>query len=185
MLRQAFLNSVRSPLATLPRCPHRQLPLSSLLFRSRAYNSRFVPLSRQLSSSQKHRTDAAAATTPADVPQNPPTPSKEITTYHGPLAATFRRLKIFSLSSLTLSTTLAPFMFLVESNLPLTARFALASIAIGTSGLSTALVGWCGQPYVTTLTRLKPEENDGVEGLEMTTLTLALHPRITRVTCIA
>lgn len=101
--------------------------------------------------------------------------------YEGPLAQTFRRLKIFSLSSLSLSCTLAPFMFIVESNLPMTARVALTSIAIGTSGISTGLVGWCGQPYVTRLRYLQPEENDGVEGIRLITQNLLLKPRITTV----
>ncbi|KAG6813296.1 hypothetical protein H0H92_012451 [Tricholoma furcatifolium] len=61
------------------------------------------------------------------------------------------------------------------------ARVALVSIAIGTSGLSTALVGWCGQPYVSTLRYLKPEENGGSEGIQMTTHNLFLKPRITTV----
>ena len=99
--------------------------------------------------------------------------------YNGPLSATFKRLKIFSLGSLGLSITLAPFMFLVESSLPVPARLALASIAIGTSGLSTALVGWCGKPYVYTLKRLKTE--GGREGLELFTYSLILRSRITRV----
>jgi hypothetical protein len=77
--------------------------------------------------------------------------------------------------------TLAPFMFIVESNLPYSARFALASIAIGTSGLSTSLVAWCGRPYVTTLRRHRPDGEKGGEVLELTTMTLFLRPRITTV----
>lgn len=72
-------------------------------------------------------------------------------------------------------------MFIVESNLPIAARLVLVGIAVGTSGVSTGLVGWCGKPYVTTLKRLKPEENDGVGGLEMTTVNIFLKPRLTRV----
>ena len=45
-----------------------------------------------------------------------------------------------------------------------------------TSGVSTALVAWCGSPYVTKLQRA---END--HALQMTTLTLGLHERITSV----
>ena len=74
--------------------------------------------------------------------------------YVGPLTQTFRRLKIFSLSSLALASTLSPFIFIIESSLPSTARAALAATALATSGVSTALVGWCGRPYVTTLRRL-------------------------------
>ena len=74
--------------------------------------------------------------------------------YVGPLTSTFRRLKIFSLSSLVLASSLSPFIFIVESSLPSTARAALATTALVTSGVSTALVAWCGRPYVTTLRRL-------------------------------
>ena len=74
--------------------------------------------------------------------------------YIGPLTRTFRRLKIFSLSSLALASSLSPFIFIVESSLPSTARAALATTALATSGVSTALVAWCGRPYVTTLRNL-------------------------------
>ncbi|TFY81327.1 hypothetical protein EWM64_g2683, partial [Hericium alpestre] len=47
--------------------------------------------------------------------------------YTGPLTPTFKRLKIFSLSSLGLSFVLSPFIFIIESSLPLTARLGLAS----------------------------------------------------------
>src|SRR6266852_5518819 len=74
--------------------------------------------------------------------------------YVGPLTQTFRRLKIFSLSSLALASSLSPFIFVVESSLPSTARAALATTALATSGVSTALVAWCGRPYVTALRNL-------------------------------
>ena len=123
--------------------------------------------------------------------------------YVGPLTQTFRRLKIFSLSSLALAGSLSPFIFIVESSLPSTARVALAATALATSGVSTALVSWCGKPYVTTLRRLStttptplapasgsqqqqqhtaPSHNENAPaGIELTTLTLALTPRATRV----
>jgi hypothetical protein len=95
------------------------------------------------------------------------------------LTPTFRRLKIFSLSSLALSFSFVPFIFLVESQLPLGARIALATTALATSGVSTALITWCAGPYVTTLRRINPLES--TQGLEMTTLTLFLRERVTRV----
>ncbi|KXN87462.1 hypothetical protein AN958_08767 [Leucoagaricus sp. SymC.cos] len=101
--------------------------------------------------------------------------------YVGPLESTFRRLKIFSLASLTLSTTLAPFIFVIESNLPPTARLALASIAITTSATSTGLVAWVGKPYVTRLRYIRPEENGGAEGIEMTTMSLFMKESVTTV----
>lgn len=105
------------------------------------------------------------------------------TDYHGPLTATFRRLKLFSVASFGLSAALTPIMFIIESSLPIGARASLAGIAMSTSGISTLLVSWCGSTYVTTLRHLRPEDNDGmgIEGLEMTTLSLFLRKRITRV----
>ncbi|KAH9834075.1 uncharacterized protein C8Q71DRAFT_770942 [Rhodofomes roseus] len=102
----------------------------------------------------------------------------EDSVYHGPLTNTFRRLKLFSLSSLALTVSLAPFIFVIEttSNLPLSGRFALAGVAIATSGVSTGLVAWAGRPYVTKLRWL-----EGGRGIEMTTLTVRLRERVTKV----
>lgn len=101
--------------------------------------------------------------------------------YHGPLTQTFRRLKIFSLSSLGLSCIMTPFIFIVESSLPMSARIVLAATALSTSSISTALVGWSGASYVVDLQRLSPADNGGIEGIEMTTLTLTLKRLVTRV----
>jgi len=100
--------------------------------------------------------------------------------YHGPLTQTFRRLKIFSLASLGLTFTMAPFLFIVESSLPFSARIFLTATAVSTSTISTALVGWCGAPYVVDLRPLTQTGN-GIEGVEMTTLTLTLKKLTTRV----
>ena len=108
--------------------------------------------------------------------QSEPASTPEVV-YQGPLTNTFRRLKIFSLSSLTLSAALSPLIFIIEApNIPLSARFGLAGVAITTSGVSTALIAWCGSPYVTKLQRIEKEH-----ALRMTTLTLGLHERITTV----
>jgi len=72
-------------------------------------------------------------------------------------------------------------MFVIESNLPSSARAGLAGIALTTSGITTLLIAWCGQPYVETLRHLRPSENGGIEGLEMTTVSALLRKRITRV----
>jgi hypothetical protein len=61
------------------------------------------------------------------------------------------------------------------------ARMALAMIAVTTSATSTGMVAWCGKPYVTKLTYIRPEENGGSEGMEMTTMSLFMKPRISRV----
>jgi hypothetical protein len=142
---------------------------------------------------------ASQSTAPATEAARPSSDYDDPTViYVGPLTQTFRRLKIFSLSSLALAGTLSPFIFIVESSLPSTARVALAATALATSGVSTALVSWCGKPYVTTLRRLSsptPTQQQQQEqqhtthshnenapaGIELTTLTLALKPRTTRV----
>jgi len=97
------------------------------------------------------------------------------------MPAPFKRLNVFSLSSLSLCTMMAPFMFVIETNLPWSARAFLATTAIGTSGVSTGLIAWAGRSYVTALRCTKSPTNDAIQQLEMTTLTLRLQPRITRV----
>lgn len=101
--------------------------------------------------------------------------------YHGPLTATFRNLKIFSLSSFGLASAITPFMFVIESSLPLVARVALAATAMMTSGVSTGLVAWCGRPYVASLRLLGPDDGEGATGIRMETTTLMLRPRFTTV----
>jgi len=130
-------------------------------------------------SSSKRQSDAelqssGAKTTTQHVTEDP-------FVYHGPLTAAFRRLKLFSLASFGLSAALSPFMFLVESSLPMNARMALAGIALGTSGLSTGLVSWCAKPYVAKMRRFRPDGVGSAEELELTTFTLMLRPRITKV----
>lgn len=133
--------------------------------------------SRHLSTSPLTADDAALSKkTPSSVDS-----LDEPVAYHGPLTQTFRRLKIFSLSSLGLSCIMTPFIFIVESSLPLPARIVLAATALSTSSISTALVGWAGASYVVDLRRLSPAENGNIEGIEMTTLTLTLKRLVTRV----
>ncbi|KZT72284.1 hypothetical protein DAEQUDRAFT_763024 [Daedalea quercina L-15889] len=144
---------------------------------------------RTLLCQRSFATNVPPESSPASASNDPQTaaePSSEVSTnstaenavYYGPLTNTFRRLKIFSLSSLVLTVSLTPFIFVIEttSNLPLSGRFALASVAVATSGVSTGLVAWAGRPYVTKLRWL-----EGGRGIEMTTLTFRLHERTTRV----
>ncbi|KAI5986956.1 hypothetical protein EDD15DRAFT_1530222 [Pisolithus albus] len=148
----------------IPKQPLRgHMPLQLSLFR------------RLCTSSRVHQQESTPENGYLDSRSNRPV------SYHGPLTQTFRRLKIFSLSSLALSCVMAPFIFIVESSLPMSARIVLAATALTTSGVSTALVGWSGAPYVVDLRRLTPAENGGIEGIEMTTLTLTLRKLTTRV----
>ena len=133
--------------------------------------------SRKLSQSARVASQSAGAQASALDPREDNQP----VSYHGPLTQTFRRLKIFSLASLGLTFIMTPFLFIVESSLPTSARIFLTATAISTSSISTALVSWCGAPYVVDLRRLTPAENGGIEGVEMTTLTLTLKRLTTRV----
>ncbi|TBU31127.1 hypothetical protein BD309DRAFT_870807 [Dichomitus squalens] len=179
---QAVALSARRGLTTLPRPkPLGPLPCSNLnsFFTRRrtllATESRAPPTASQTSDAPKAPPEEHPATA-NDLPEDEE--------YHGPLTTTFRRLKILSLSSLTLTFALTPFIFVLEttSSVPVAGRFALAGIAMATSGVSTFLVAWCGRPYVTTLRRLPSEGGAGAErAIEMTTLTLGLHKRVTTV----
>ncbi|KAG9086429.1 hypothetical protein FRC06_003092, partial [Ceratobasidium sp. 370] len=106
----------------------------------------------------------------------PPNEDKSDIFYTGPLSATFRNLKLFSLSSLTLASALTPFIFIIEAPLTLSARIALAATALGTSISSTALIGWCGKPYVVSMRRLSDSE-----AIELTTTDTFLRERRTTV----
>lgn len=104
--------------------------------------------------------------------------------YTGPLAKTFRSLKLFSLSSLGLITALSPVLFVIEAPaFPMSARVAMAGTAILTSAGSTGLVGWCGAPYVSSMRRITsstPSSHSTIptssnpEAVEMTTKNLLL-----------
>ena len=168
---QALLQPGTSKLCGRLILTSRSLPIFSTYLHHFRTRHRHFTLTPYLSNS-------LASNSSIDAKKLNPTIKKESNIYHGPLTTTFRRLKIFSLSSLGLSVTLSPFMFILESSLPMFARLALVSIALGTSSLSTALVSWCAKPYVITLQR---SYKDGAEEIEMTTVNLFLQPRITKV----
>ena len=127
-------------------------------------------------------------------PENPPLPPPSALEnsakgeYYGPLAQSFRRLKIFSLSTLALSSLMTPFIFILEtaSAVPLAGRIALATTVLATSGVSTALVAWTGRPYVHALRWLpKADGPKAVRGVELKTFTFKLHEITTRVYDVA
>lgn len=123
------------------------------------------------------------------LPASPNKENDQQEIYTGPLAKTFRSLKIFSLSSMGLAAALTPFMFVIQTSLPNVARVALAATALTTSGISTALVAWCGQPYVAkayTLPDAKQEDGSPTseslaDGIQLETFDIFLRPRLTNV----
>lgn len=60
--------------------------------------------------------------------------------------------------------------------MPMHARIVLCGTLVGTSSMTTALIGWVGAPYVS-----KMRQRDEGEVLEMETSTLLLQKRVTRV----
>ncbi|CAD6971537.1 unnamed protein product [Tilletia controversa] len=74
-----------------------------------------------------------------------------LATYKGPLYNTFRRLKLFSLSSLVFAAALTPYLLLGPAALETFGRIALVVTALSASSASTALISWIGKPYVGTL----------------------------------
>ncbi|KAK0454538.1 hypothetical protein EV421DRAFT_1896456 [Armillaria borealis] len=155
-------------------------PLPVLRLGCRRFTAFHRSLPRPCSVATRWRALSKAASTASQKSFSTTEPSEQHV-YHGPLSNTFRRLKLFSWTTLGLTSTISPFMFVIESNLPASARLSLATIAVTTSAASTAIVGWVTHPYVTTLRRLEPPNPGGVPEIEMTTYSLALKPRITRV----
>ena len=175
--RRFNVDSLRSSNARLP------VTMSTLMLGHALCRRSLVTTSSVLYVGQLPRRHLSCTALRLSSPSSSPTQddaSRQVS-YHGPLTQTFRRLKVFSLSSLALSCIMTPFIFIIESSLPISARIALATTALTTSGVSTALVGWAGSPYVVDLRRLTPAENGGIEGIEMATLTLTLRRLTTRV----
>ncbi|CCG84485.1 protein of unknown function [Taphrina deformans PYCC 5710] len=69
-------------------------------------------------------------------------------TYEAPLKKTVRNIKLFSLSSLALSTLISPVFLLIESEIEPVVRAVMVGIALGTSALSTGVIQWVLKPYV-------------------------------------
>ncbi|KAI9507986.1 hypothetical protein F5148DRAFT_1284519 [Russula earlei] len=210
VIDKAFLSPVSRKCSVYPAIPG-LLPrqLHSRGNRPHPYQVSSQALLRAVSSSSGTATSPSTSTLAAATlrPSSHDDDDLSSVIYVGPLTQTFRRLKIFSLSSLALACSLSPFIFIVESSLPSTAP----------------LVAWCGRPYVTTLRRLAtaPSSSTGTgtgtgtpsltsassttsdadvpgqeqathshshshnenapAGIELTTLTLALSPRATRI----
>lgn len=79
--------------------------------------------------------------------------------YIGPLRLAYYRLKLFSLSSLSVAAIFAPIFLLWPHKLEMAARAGITITTLGASGVSTALISWIGAPYVghMTLRRADPE----------------------------
>src|SRR6266851_4478499 len=117
--------SLSSAIKSFRRCITRPviLAISPRRLHSRASTTR--PASchvRAISSSSSSLSESLSAVAVAEATRSSPPRNEDDASviYVGPLTQTFRRLKIFSLSSLALASTLSPFIFIVESSLPST-----------------------------------------------------------------
>lgn len=193
-LRMSTLRALQRPLRSVvfTTCALRRLPRTSPRRPTIFLNNE--PLlgqsARHFQTSAASRAQEPATSTPnATSPESEPAASDE---YVGPLGQTFRRVKIFSISSLAMSLTMTPLIFMLETSsaVPFVGRIALAGTVIVTSGVSTAMVAWCGRPYVNKLRYFSLENPTAppsqvvagqATGIELTTATLMLRERVTRV----
>lgn len=179
----SILRPLQHPLVLSRRLP-RTLSLRPLVFLKNE------PLLRRFETSAVRQKPEHA--TPPTAPWHSKSEPASKDVYIGPLGQTFRRVKIFSLSSLSLSLLMTPFIFMLETSsaVPLIGRIALTGTVIVASTVSTALVAWCGRPYVNKMQWFPiqdsaPAPTQATEqrhtGVELTTTTLTLRDRITRV----
>ncbi|KAJ1984325.1 hypothetical protein H4R33_004418 [Dimargaris cristalligena] len=99
--------------------------------------------------------------------------------YQGPLAKTAKYLKRFSMTSLTATFVLAPLIMTIDSGLAPEIRTVLASSAIATSGVSTALIHWAMHPYITKLTAISSDTDQTVASPTTTTARMTITPETT------
>ena len=77
-----------------------------------------------------------------------PKSGKLLAQYIGPARKLYYRLKLFSLTSLSVSALFAPVFLFATSKLEMAARVAIVATTLGASSVSTALISWIGAPYV-------------------------------------
>lgn len=131
--------STSSKLAAPSRRLQRTPPLTTSIWQRRDFQS----------SSASNNGSSSSSSRPN--PSSEPSPSDRdllLASYTGPMASTFRRLKIFSLGSLFLASSFTPIFLLAPSELSMSGRVGLSLTALVTSVVSTSLVGWVGAPCV-------------------------------------
>lgn len=85
--------------------------------------------------------------------------SNMVAQYVGPMRTSYFRLKLFSLSSLSVATIFAPIFLLWPHKMEMAARLGITATALSASSVSTAMISWIGSPYVghMTLCRSDPD----------------------------
>ncbi|KAE8209437.1 hypothetical protein CF327_g6574 [Tilletia walkeri] len=148
-----FLHSSHSIGLNLTLSPKHRLPSTSILIHSRSTRPSFF------STSPSPRTPPSTQPSPASQDQDQDHKEDVLATYTGPLHKTFRRLKLFSLSSLVFASALTPYLLLGPGSLDTFGRVALVITALSASSASTALISWIGKPYVGTLNLVRRQQS--------------------------
>ncbi|PKI84983.1 hypothetical protein MVES1_000806 [Malassezia vespertilionis] len=79
--------------------------------------------------------------------------------YVGSMRVLYYRLKLFSLSTLSVASVFAPLFVLWPSSIETVGRIGIAATTLAASGTSTALISWIGAPYVGHMTLRRSSPN--------------------------
>lgn len=74
--------------------------------------------------------------------------NRAVAQYVGPMRKMYYRVKLFSLSSLSVATIFGPIFLAFSHKMELAARIGIAATTVGASAVSTGLISWMGAPYV-------------------------------------
>lgn len=78
--------------------------------------------------------------------------------YVGPMRMAYYRLKLFSLSSLSVAAVFAPLFMLWPHSMEMVPRLGIAATTLGASMVSTGMISWIGAPYVGHMTMRRSSE---------------------------
>lgn len=88
---------------------------------------------------------------------------KLVQLYNGSLSDVYRKLKVFSFGSLGAAFAISPIITILDAPINTAGRIFLITTALGTSITSTAMINWCGKPYVSSMKVLSSGDRQMVE----------------------
>ncbi|EIM21214.1 hypothetical protein WALSEDRAFT_46690 [Wallemia mellicola CBS 633.66] len=98
---------------------------------------------------------------------------KIVQLYNGSLSDVYRKLKVFSFGSLGAAVAISPIIAILDAPINTAGRVFLITTALGTSVTSTAMINWCGKPYVSSMKVLVNPSNSR-QSVELITHSLTL-----------
>jgi hypothetical protein len=93
----------------------------------------------------------------------------------------FRRLKLFSLTTLSLSIGLTPALLLAPGTMPLSARLGVSGAVLATSASATGLIAFVGGPYASHMQLLAPTATRKSHAIELDTYSWRMQPLRTTI----